>query len=282
MPQDANSNLEAILEELKQTQLACNMATEMGQFKAGFLARTSHELRSPLNSLIGLHQLILSDLCDSPEEEREFIAQAQASALKLVKLLDEIIAVAKTQHGTNRLEIQPVQIANVFEQVYNFTHLQAANRSIGLEVSPPDPEIYVLADPRRLQQVVLNLVDSAIARMDGGSIRVSASPSPASDHLHIWIDVQGEGTSHPWNEPVDLLNTEKKTEEQVKNPDKQPVKEPLLSAGMNLLINQTLLEVMQGRLEVVAGQPADTPATSAPANTTRLQLSIPLVTPETT
>ncbi|MBD2003105.1 MULTISPECIES: sensor histidine kinase [Cyanophyceae] len=282
MPQDANSNLEAILEELKQTQLACNMATEMGQFKAGFLARTSHELRSPLNSLIGLHQLILSDLCDSPEEEREFIAQAQASALKLVKLLDEIIAVAKTQHGTNRLEIQPVQIANVFEQVYNFTYLQAANRSIPLEVSPPDPEIYVLADPRRLQQVVLNLVDSAIARMDGGSIRVSASPSPASDHLHIWIDVQGEGTSHPWSEPVDLLNTEKKTEEQVKNPDKQPVKEPLLSAGMNLLINQTLLEVMQGRLEVVAGQPADTPATSAPANTTRLQLSIPLVTPETT
>ncbi|MBD1836416.1 HAMP domain-containing histidine kinase [Cyanobacteria bacterium FACHB-472] len=282
MPQDANSNLEAILEELKQTQLACNMAIEMGQFKAGFLARTSHELRSPLNSLIGLHQLILSDLCDSPEEEREFIAQAQASALKLVKLLDEIIAVAKTQHGTNRLEIQPVQIANVFEQVYNFTHLQAANRSIGLEVSPPEPEIYVLADPRRLQQVVLNLVDSAIARMDGGSIRVSASPSPASDHLHIWIDVQGEGTSHPWSEPVDLLNTEKKIEEQVKNPDKQPVEEPLLSAGMNLLINQTLLEVMQGRLEVVAGQPADTPATSAPANTTRLQLSIPLVTPETT
>ncbi|MBD1935046.1 MULTISPECIES: sensor histidine kinase [Cyanophyceae] len=281
MPQDANSNLEAILEELKQTQLACNMATEMGQFKAGFLARTSHELRSPLNSLIGLHQLILSDLCDSPEEEREFIAQAQGSALKLVKLLDEIIAVAKTQHGTNRLEIQPVQIANVFEQVYNFTYLQAANRSIRLEVSPPDPEIYVLADPRRLQQVVLNLVDSAIARMDGGSIRVSASPSPASDHLHIWIDVQGEVPSHPWSEPVDLLNTVKKTEEQVKNPDKQPVKEPLLSAGMNLLINQTLLEVMQGRLEVVAGQPADTPATSAPENLIRLQLSIPLVTPET-
>lgn len=282
MPQDANSNLEAILEELKQTQLACNMATEMGQFKAGFLARTSHELRSPLNSLIGLHQLILSDLCDSPEEEREFIAQAHASALKLVKLLDEIIAVAKTQHGTNRLEIQPVQIANVFEQVYNFTHLQAANRSIRLEVSPPDPEIYVLADPRRLQQVVLNLVDSAIARMDEGSIRVSGSPSPASDHLHIWIDVQGEVPSHPWSEPVDLLNTEKKTQEQVKNPDKQPVKEPLLSAGMNLLINQTLLEVMQGRLEVVEGQPADTPATSAPENLTRLQLSIPLVTPETT
>ncbi|MEW5858349.1 MAG: sensor histidine kinase, partial [Cyanobacteriota bacterium] len=56
MSQDANPDVTAILEELKQTQMAYHMATEMSQFKAGFLARTSHELRSPLNSLIGLHQ----------------------------------------------------------------------------------------------------------------------------------------------------------------------------------------------------------------------------------
>jgi signal transduction histidine kinase len=84
------------------------MAKEMSQFKAGFLARTSHELRSPLSSLIGLHQLILADLCDSPEEAREFVAQANASALKMVKLLDEVIAVSKTEHGTNRLELRSV------------------------------------------------------------------------------------------------------------------------------------------------------------------------------
>src|SRR4028118_383672 len=77
---------DALCEQLKQTQLAYQMAHEMSQFKSGFLARTSHELRSPLSSVIGLHQLILSDLCDSPEEEREFVAQANASALKLVKL----------------------------------------------------------------------------------------------------------------------------------------------------------------------------------------------------
>ena len=280
MPQDANPDVTAILEELKQTQMAYHMATEMSQFKAGFLARTSHELRSPLNSLIGLHQLILSDLCDNPEEEREFIAQAHASALKLMQLIDEIIAVAKTQHGTSRIEIQPVELAKVLEEVYNLTHLQAANRSIRLEVSPPDREIYVLADPRRLQQVLLNLVDTAIARMDEGNIRVWVPPSPASGHIHIWIDA--ECPVSVWSEPVNLLK-EQKTQEQVDaHSQGAPRQIPQLSGGMNLLIAQTLIEVMQGRLEVVAAQPTDAANTSAAQNLTRLQFSLPLVPIETT
>lgn len=80
-----------ISQQLQQTQLAYFMAREMSQFKAGFLARTTHELRSPLNGLIGLHQLILSDLCEDPAEEREFIGQAHERTLKLLKLIDEIL-----------------------------------------------------------------------------------------------------------------------------------------------------------------------------------------------
>ncbi|MBD2742725.1 sensor histidine kinase [Coleofasciculus sp. FACHB-1120] len=280
MSQDANPDVTAILEELKQTQMAYHMATEMSQFKAGFLARTSHELRSPLNSLIGLHQLILSDLCDNPEEEREFIAQAHASALKLMQLIDEIIAVAKTQHGTSRIEIQPIELTKVLEEVYNLTHLQAANRSIRLEVSPPDREIYVLADPRRLQQVLLNLVDTAIARMDEGNIRVWVPPSPASEYIHIWIDA--ECPVSVWSEPVDLLKDQKTPELGGAHRKGAPLQMPRLSEGMNLLIAQTLIEVMQGHLEVVAAQPTDASIPSAADNFTRLQFSLPLVPIETT
>ena len=69
------NEIDELKEELKQAQLAYQMAAQMSQFKAGFLARTSHELRSPLSSMIGLHQLILSDLCESPEEQKEFIKE---------------------------------------------------------------------------------------------------------------------------------------------------------------------------------------------------------------
>ena len=86
-----------LLQELQQTQLAYHKAQEMGQFKAGFLARISHELRSPLGSIIGLHQLILADLCENPEEEREFISQAHEKSLKLLKLIDEILNISKIE-----------------------------------------------------------------------------------------------------------------------------------------------------------------------------------------
>ncbi|XHX75955.1 MAG: sensor histidine kinase [Stenomitos frigidus ULC029] len=101
--------------ELQALQMAYQFATEMSQFKGGFLARTSHELRSPLNGMIGMHQLILEDLCDSPEEEREFIAQANESALKLIKLLDTVLDVARLEHGKlyqfskDQLQIVPLK-----------------------------------------------------------------------------------------------------------------------------------------------------------------------------
>ena len=61
------------------------MASEMSKFKAGFLARTAHELRSPMNSMISGLQLVISDLADDPEEERKFVSQAHSCALKTFK-----------------------------------------------------------------------------------------------------------------------------------------------------------------------------------------------------
>ena len=253
---------DAVSEQLKQTQLAYQMASEMSQFKAGFLARTSHELRSPLSSMIGTLQLILSDLCDDAAEEREFVEQAHIAALKLVKLIDEIISVAKTEHGSETMDIEPIQLAKVFDEVDDLTYLQAANRSIRLEISPPEPEIYVLADLPRFRQVLVNLIDNAIAQMDEGSINVSVHPSPESGYVHIWIDDQRSISA--WSESWDLLKHELDSDAQSGDNSK-------VSAGMRLLMNQTLVSLMNGRLEVLA-----VPSETEECNFTRTQCSIPL------
>lgn len=258
---DANQNVPALLQQLKQTQLAYQLAHEISQFKAGFLVRTSHELRSPLNSLIGLHQLILSDLCDSPAEEREFVAHAYKSALKLVQLLDQVLSVARIEHATDQLEIQPLNLASVLEEVYNLTYLLAANSNFTIQLSPTQPEIYILADPRWLRQVLVNLVDTCITQMQEGSINVSAQARSATQLVYIWLDVPLPASA--WSEPINLIASE-------------PIKERIApSSGMSLLLNQTLLEVMQGSLEILA-----TP-TDATESLTRIQITIPLVLPET-
>ncbi len=271
-------DVSVLLQQMKQTQLAYQMAREMSQFKTGFLARTTHVLRSPLNGLIGLHQLILSNLCDNPDEEREFIAQAHERALKLLKLIDEILNVARTEHGTNKLHIQPQPLAEMLQEVHNLTYMLAENRNFTFQVLPPNPEIYVLADPSWLRQVLVNLVDAAISQMDEGSIYISTGQSPKSDFVHIWLDVPTHAIS--WSEPIDLLKSEYQ-------PTQTDQENAVLLPGMKLLLNQTLLEAMGGKLESVAppkGQERSPGGllsiTKEPEQMARLQVSIPLVIPE--
>lgn len=264
-PEDSSSEeLENILEELKHTKLAYQMASEMSKFKAVFLARTAHELRSPINSIIGGLQLVISDLADDPEEERKFVDQAYNRALKTLGLLDDIIYVAKTEHGTEKLKLEPLQLSQVFEAVEVLTYMQAANHGIRLQILPPDPNIYVLADRSRLKQVLVSLIDTAINQMDEGNVNVSVDPAWESGYVHIWIDDQRSISA--WSESWDLLeyNFEEKAEKNITD-DFQ------LSPGMRLLMNQTLLGMMNGRLEVVA-----TPSDGEESNFNRTKCSIPM------
>ena len=239
------NEIEELKEELRQAQLAFQMAAQMSQFKAGFLARTSHELRSPLSSMIGLHQLILSDLCESPEEQKEFIAQAYHSALKLMKLIDEIVAVSKTEYGTDRLYLESLQLAEIFNKIDRLTHLQAANRNLKLNIITPDPEICVLADRSRLTQLIFNLIDSGISLMRSGKIKLSSTRVTA-DTVTVEIDLdcattlwQEATTSEPNFETTDLSQI------------REYLQQIGLSANMKLLLSQTLLETMGGELKLL-------------------------------
>ncbi|MEH2328594.1 sensor histidine kinase [Nostoc sp.] len=260
----AEQDMPPISQQLQQTQLAYLMAREMSQFKAGFLARTTHELRSPFNGLIGLHQLILSDLCENPAEEREFIAQAHERTLKLLKLMDEILNVARAEHGTNKLDIQPRPLASILEEVHDLTYMLAANRNFPLQLLPADSEIYVLTDHLWLRQVLISLIDTAITQMEEGSICISSSTLSTNNFVNIWLDLPTHAIS--WSEPIDLL----KIEDRLTQIDQ---KKTALSPGMRLLINQTLLEVMGGKLEILPSTTVKEPLQQL----TRLQISIPLV-----
>ncbi|MGA9383274.1 MAG: HAMP domain-containing sensor histidine kinase [Phormidium sp.] len=262
---NSQPNISALSEQLKLTRAAYHLASEMSDFKAGFLARISHELRSPLNSLIGLHQLIISDLCESPEEEREFVEQAHASALKLVGLIDEILNVSRIEYGSNRLDIQPLALAEILSQVYDLTHLQAANRNHRLTIEIPESEIYVLADPRWLRQVLLNLVDAPLKYMEPINVRVSVHLEPATEYVNIWVE--DERPAEALTEPIDLLKTIS-----AEDKDPLPVNEDFtLSPGLSLMMSQTILELMKGRLEVIA-----VPSVEENSKFTKIQCSIPL------
>jgi len=248
---------EARASQTQATVLAYQMATEMSRFKAGLLARTSHELRSPLNGLIGMHQLILSDLCDSPEEEREFLAQANQSALNMVGLLDELIEISRLEHGTSKLNLEVISLAELFTEIQAATHMQAANRRLKLTIQLPEPDIWVQADYLRLRQVLLFLVDSAIAQLEEGGVQLSCKADPKNQQAYIWID--DPRSPDLWQEPAQLSQTD------------APADKADLSDGMRLITSQILLHLMGGDL-----QPAVLPDEQRPTFQQRVQCTLPL------
>jgi K+-sensing histidine kinase KdpD len=252
-------------EYIEQNQLAYQMAREMEQFKAGFLARITHELRSPLNGLIGLHQLILSDLCENPEEEREFIGQAHERALQLLKIIDEVLNVARTEYGSNRLDMRSHSVAEVLKEVHGLTHMLAKNRNYPFQVTLPDPQVSVMTDHRWLRQILLSLVETSIACIDAevqeGSIYLSAVSSPTGV-TQICLDIPTYAL--PKSEAIDLLTVTNQSSKTT------------MTVGMKFLLNQTLVEAIGGKLEILSHPEKE----ASNQDLIRLQISISPGIPE--
>ncbi|MCU0525517.1 MAG: HAMP domain-containing histidine kinase [Elainella sp. Prado103] len=279
----SQQNLQNLQEQLEHTQLAYRMAQTSERFKAGFLARTAHELRSPLNSIMSLQQLILADLCEDPAEEREFISQAYAAAQKLLGLLDRLINVSKAVYGTEQLKIQPLCLEDIFMELESLLMLQAQNRNQHLQIEYPAPDIQVIADPRWLQQVLVSLVDTPMSLMREGVIRVIPQVDAAQQQVQIRIE--DERPAEFWQEPIDLLSTlrdrgmlqaaEEEMTQMPSAPELAALTElgSLPSPGMSLIVNQMLLEKMGGSIEVLA-----VPTTAHPI--TCIQCTLMLATQE--
>ncbi|UZQ53250.1 hypothetical protein OOK60_12120 [Trichothermofontia sichuanensis B231] len=259
MPDDADDTIYDLATQLQQSQLACRLAQEMARFQAGLLGRVAHELRSPLNRILGIHQMILADLCDSPEEEREFLAQSQAAAQQLLQLLTRVSDLSKLAYGTEKLDIQPLQVQGILQNVADRTQLQFANRNLRLQIAAVDPDWYVLADPVVLLQVLVNLVETPIAYLERGTIAIAAAlkdtgiPTSEAHPPQVSLTIAGAFPTTLWPDPITMLPSPSE-ETDHPSPSHQPPPDIWPSLGLSLTINQTLLELMGGQLDVIASE----------------------------
>lgn len=236
-------------------QLAYYQALELAQFKGGFLARASHELRSPLNRIISLQQMILEGLCDNPEEERTFIEDAHAASLKLLEYLDFLIHISKVEVGRSQPTLQSVPLGSIFNQVYELTHLQAANRNLRLVVEPPDDTMHVYGDPGWIQTVLTTLIDMAIDDGDRGTLRLALAPDAAPKTCAIWVE-DDRPASH-WQESVSL-------------PEPKAFElDNTLSNSVRMGLVEAMVAAMDGTVSLLSS-----PAAGAPL-VTRVQCTLP-------
>ncbi len=214
---------------------------EASRLKSEFLANTSHELRTPLNGMIGFLQLVLDGMCDSPEEERDFLRQALECSRHLLGLINDVLDIAKIEAGKLNLEITPIDPGAVFDEVYTVTHVQAAQKGIRLVFEPlPDREFRARGDFGKVKQILINLVGNSLKFTAKGSITVRAVPHV--DLGHCMIEVVDTGIGIPADRQK--LIFEKFTQGDGSTTRKYG------GTGLGLAITRSLVELMGGIIGV--------------------------------
>ncbi|CBN59011.1 MULTISPECIES: ATP-binding protein [Kamptonema] len=161
-----------LYQELEQARAE---AVALSQLKSQFLANTSHELRTPLNGMLGFLKLVMDGMADDPEEEHQFIQEAYRSALHLLNLINDVLDIAKIEAGKMELELTPIKINELLQEVENFTQAQLQQKQLNFKIQKPatQDEIIVYGNYQRLLQVMLNLVGNAIKFTHEGGISIS-------------------------------------------------------------------------------------------------------------
>ena len=162
-----------LYQELEQARAE---AVALSQLKSQLLANTSHELRTPLNGILGFLKLVVDGMADDPEEAHQFIEEAYRSAVHLFNVINDFLDVAKIEAGKMQLELAPVKLGELLQQVEDFTRLQIQQKRLQFQIQKPavEDDIILYGNYQRLLQVILNLTGNAIKFTGEGGIRISA------------------------------------------------------------------------------------------------------------
>ena len=170
---EAAISLAKLYREVEQASI---QAEEANRLKSDFLANTSHELRTPLNGIIGFLKLLLEGMADDPEEQQEFIEEAYKSSIHLLNLINDILDIAKIEAGKMELELNEIELDELFQDVNNLINTQAKQKNLNFQIKSPATltPITLYGNYQRLLQVLLNLISNGIKFTKEGGIVVSA------------------------------------------------------------------------------------------------------------
>ena len=149
-------------------------AEESDRLKSAFLSNMSHEIRTPMNAIIGFSTL-LSDPAITDEERQDFIRIIKERGNDLMRIMDDIIDIAKIEAGQIKIEIRECQVNNMLSSVYttmNELRKKLLKTHVDLVFKPfaPDHEFIIMTDGNRLRQVMTNLIENAFKFTEKGSV----------------------------------------------------------------------------------------------------------------
>jgi PAS domain S-box-containing protein len=178
---------------LKQT------AESADELKSRFLASMSHELRTPLNAIIGFSEVMKGEMF-GPLHNAQYLDYSDSihtSGTYLLKLINDILDISKIEAGAQELFEEKVNLRSVIVDCMEMVRERAADAGTNMALTAGETPTIVLADPRRVKQIVLNLLTNAIKfSPEGGDIAAVISSAPngdGRDAVSVKIEDNGKG-----------------------------------------------------------------------------------------
>lgn len=255
--------LDAMVDRLKawatELESAWQEAKVANQLKNEFLATISHELRTPLNAIIGCIRLVRDDCCDDREEEVEFLQRADDAAIHLLNIINDILDISKIEAGTLSVTLEPVDVSRIIKEVISLQENAIAQKGLQLFVEEYPEPLVVEADPAKLKQVLLNLLNNSIKFTDTGSITISTRLESGYTEVMNRVSTTTETLDGNGRGATDVVISFKDTGIGIALEQQQKLFQPFVmvdgsttrrhgGTGLGLAIARNLIELMGGTI----------------------------------
>lgn len=238
--------LELALKENREINEKLEKAKKEAEYasrsKTRFLANMSHDIRTPMNAIVGLSELMRHNL-KQPEVLERYIAKLRSSSQYLLDLINDILELSKIENGSIELKMEPMDIGSQIEQILTIIRPQIAEKEQQISAEGKVEHRYVIADSVHLRQVLMNVLSNAVKYTPkGGNIRLEVLENNEDNtrgSYQFTIEDSGMGMSPEFAEHI--FEPFSRAEDSVRE---------IQGTGLGMAITKSIVDAMDGTIKV--------------------------------